>query len=210
MVAETRLFGTVDIAEDKILEFPMGLIGFENLKKFAIIYDSDREVCSKISWLQSMEEPALALPIIHPSELIDDYGPIVEDELMKNIGDPADADILMFVTLSIPSDLTKMTANLKAPIIINTEGRKAIQVIVENEDYKVKFNAYEAIQKMKEKAGEYNIEITVLEAKGDQVKIGISAPKSVPVYRKEIYAQIQEENREAVANLDVESLKKLL
>lgn len=55
-----------------------------------------------------------------------------------------------------------------------------------------------------------NIEITVLEAKGDQAKIGISAPKSVPVYRKEIYAQIQEENREAVANLDVESLKKLL
>ena len=55
-----------------------------------------------------------------------------------------------------------------------------------------------------------NIEITVLESKGDQVKIGISAPKSVPVYRKEIYAQIQEENREAVANLDVESLKKLL
>lgn len=55
-----------------------------------------------------------------------------------------------------------------------------------------------------------NIEITVLEAKGDQVKIGISAPKSVPVYRKEIYEQIQEENREAVANLDVESLKKLL
>ena len=55
-----------------------------------------------------------------------------------------------------------------------------------------------------------NIEITVLEAKGDQVKIGISAPKSVPVYCKEIYAQIQEENREAVANLDVESLKKLL
>lgn len=55
-----------------------------------------------------------------------------------------------------------------------------------------------------------NIEITVLEAKGDQVKVDISAPKSVPVYRKEIYAQIQEENREAVANLDVESLKKLL
>ena len=55
-----------------------------------------------------------------------------------------------------------------------------------------------------------NIEITVLEAKGDQVKIGISAPKSVPVYRKEIYAQIKVENREAVANLDVESLKKLL
>ena len=88
MVAETRLFGTVDIAEDKILEFPMGLIGFENLKKFAIIYDSDREERSKISWLQSMEEPALALPIIHPSEQIDDYPPNVDYDQKKNISEP--------------------------------------------------------------------------------------------------------------------------
>ena len=55
-----------------------------------------------------------------------------------------------------------------------------------------------------------DIEITVLEVKGDQVKIGISAPKSVPVYRKEIYTQIQEANRESVASLDIENLKKLL
>ncbi len=55
-----------------------------------------------------------------------------------------------------------------------------------------------------------NIEITVLEVKGDQIKLGISAPKSVPVYRKEIYVQIQEATREAARNLDVESLKKLL
>ena len=101
-----------------------------------------------------MEEPLLALPIIHPFELREDYNPIVEDELMKNIGDPADADIIIFSTLSIPSDLTKMTANLKAPIIVNAAGRKGMQVIVENEDYEIKFNAYEAIQKMKEKAGE--------------------------------------------------------
>lgn len=45
-----------------------------------------------------------------------------------------------------------------------------------------------------------DVEITILEVKGDQVKLGISAPKSVPVYRKEIYIQIQEENREAAAN----------
>ena len=154
MVAETKLFGKIDIEDDKIIEFPMGIIGFEYLKNFAIIYDSERETRSKISWLQSMEEPLLALPIIHPFELREDYNPIVEDELMKNIGDPADADIIIFSTLSIPSDLTKMTANLKAPIIVNAAGRKGMQVIVENEDYEIKFNAYEAIQKMKEKAGE--------------------------------------------------------
>lgn len=54
-----------------------------------------------------------------------------------------------------------------------------------------------------------NIELTILEVKGEQVKIGISAPKSVPIYRKEIYLQIQEENRQTAANIDIESLKKL-
>jgi carbon storage regulator len=54
-----------------------------------------------------------------------------------------------------------------------------------------------------------DIEVTILETKGDQVKIGISAPKSVPVYRKEIYAQIQEANRETAQSIDMESLKKL-
>ena len=55
-----------------------------------------------------------------------------------------------------------------------------------------------------------DIEITLLEIKGDQVKLGISAPKSVPVYRKEVYIQIQEANKEAVtASPDAESLKKL-
>ena len=53
-----------------------------------------------------------------------------------------------------------------------------------------------------------NIEITVLEAKGDQVKIGISAPKEVPVYRKEVYLQIQDSNKEAM-QADLEALKKL-
>jgi carbon storage regulator len=55
-----------------------------------------------------------------------------------------------------------------------------------------------------------DIEITILEVKGDQVKVGIAAPKTVPVYRKEIYKEIQDANREAVNNLDVESLRKLL
>ena len=55
-----------------------------------------------------------------------------------------------------------------------------------------------------------NIEITVLEVKGDQVKIGINAPKEVPVYRKEVYLQIQEANSEAVSAEGMEALKNLL
>ncbi|MBP3603879.1 MAG: carbon storage regulator CsrA [Lachnospiraceae bacterium] len=55
-----------------------------------------------------------------------------------------------------------------------------------------------------------NIEITVLEIKGEQVKLGISAPKDVPVYRKEVYVQIQEANKEAVDVSGMEALKNLL
>lgn len=54
-----------------------------------------------------------------------------------------------------------------------------------------------------------DIEVTLLEIKGDQVKLGISAPKSVPIYRKEIFLQIQEENRQAMQDVDVESLKQI-
>lgn len=55
-----------------------------------------------------------------------------------------------------------------------------------------------------------DIEVTVLEIKGDQVKIGISAPKEVPVYRKEVYLQIQEENKEVLNADGLEALKNLL
>ena len=54
-----------------------------------------------------------------------------------------------------------------------------------------------------------NIEITILEIKGEQVKLGISAPKEVPVYRKEVYEQIQNANREAVSLEGMEALKTL-
>lgn len=55
-----------------------------------------------------------------------------------------------------------------------------------------------------------NIEVTILEIKGEQVKLGISAPKEVPVYRKEVYEQIQQSNAEAVSTQGLEALKNLM
>ena len=68
-----------------------------------------------------------------------------------------------------------------------------------------------ALSRKKDEAMVINddIEITVIEIKGDQVKLGISAPKSAPIYRKEVYAQIQAANKEAVASVDINSLNKL-
>lgn len=55
-----------------------------------------------------------------------------------------------------------------------------------------------------------NIEITVLEIRGDQIKIGISAPKDVPIYRKEVYLQIQQENEAAISVVGLDALNNLL
>ena len=54
-----------------------------------------------------------------------------------------------------------------------------------------------------------DLEITIIEIKGDQVKIGISAPKSVPIYRKEVYMQIQNANKEAAQSVDIKNIKEL-
>ncbi|WP_027204522.1 carbon storage regulator CsrA [Butyrivibrio fibrisolvens] len=55
-----------------------------------------------------------------------------------------------------------------------------------------------------------NIEVTILDVRGDQVKLGITAPKDIPIHRKEVYIQIQNENKEAIDVAQIEALKKLL
>ena len=154
MRVQTKFFGEVELDDNKVIEFPNGIIGFEDFKKFAIIYDIEDDRDTKISWLQSLEEPALALPVVDPLAVTTEYAPMIEDELLKPLGNPADEDLLFLLVMTVPSDMTKVTANMKAPVIISTEERKGVQLIVDNADYPVKFNVYESVQKMKEKAGE--------------------------------------------------------
>ena len=154
MLANTKFFGEVELADEKVLEFPNGLIGFENYKKFAIMYDEESKGKTRISWLQSLEEPLLALSVIDPLAIVEEYIPVIEDELLETLGNPADEDLLFLLAMTVPSDMTKVTANMKAPIIINAATKKGVQLIVENEDYPVKFSVYDSVQKMKEKAGE--------------------------------------------------------
>lgn len=154
MRVKTKFFGEVELDDNKVLDFPNGIIGFEDFKKYAIIYDIEDERETTISWLQSLEEPALALPVVDPLAVVADYAPMIEDELLKPLGNPADEDLLFLLVMTVPSDMTKVTANMKAPVIINTKTRQGVQLIVDNADYPVKYNVYEAVQKMKEKAGE--------------------------------------------------------
>lgn len=145
----TRLFGEVDINEEKVIVFEDGIIGFPEMKKFMLIYDEENQK-SKISWLQSLDEESFAMPVINPLLISEDYNPLVEDELLVKLGELDAQDMLVLVTITVPSDIEKMTVNLKAPIIINAGNHKAAQLIVEDEKYLVKYPVYDILKEKKE------------------------------------------------------------
>ena len=152
MQVSTKWFGTVDIDDNKIINFDLGIIGFEDCKRFTLIYDVEKGDDVAIMWLQSLDEPALALPIMKPEYIMDGYDPIVEDEILNTLGgDIRTANLVVFCTLTVPEDLTKMTINLKAPVIVNADTLKGVQLIADNEDYAIKYPIYDIL---KERQGE--------------------------------------------------------
>ena len=145
MKIETRLFGNIEIDVNKIINFSDGIIGFEDLKQFMIMHDAESEK-SKILWLQSLDDGNIALPVIDPLMIKSDYNPVVEDELFKNIGELVDGEIFVLTTLTVPADITKITTNLKAPIVINPVTLKGCQIIVDNDDYVVRYPIYDILK----------------------------------------------------------------
>ncbi|ROR31551.1 flagellar assembly factor FliW [Mobilisporobacter senegalensis] len=150
----TKHFGEIELGEEKIINFDNGIMGFEDYKRYTILFDIESGEKPVISWLQSIEEPGLAIPVINPLYVREDYNPTVEDELLISLGELNDENIIVLLSITVPSDITKMTSNLKAPFIINSDTRKGCQVIVENSDYPVKYNVYESLEKIKKTKGE--------------------------------------------------------
>lgn len=146
MKINTRLFGEVDISDDKIITFENGIIGFPDMKKFALIHDEEEGTGAGIRFLQSLDETNFAMPVMDPLIVKPDYDPEVDDDLMIGIGHKDGDNLLVLVTVTVPSDLTKMSVNLQGPIVIDVETHKACQVIVDTGDYPVKFPIYEILQ----------------------------------------------------------------
>lgn len=151
MKINTKVFGEVEIADDKIIHFPSGIVGFPELTEFTLLHDEEKGVGS-IHWLQSIQEPGFAMPVMDPLLVCPDYNPEVDDELLKPLGGLDPEEILVLVTVTVPSDLKKMSVNLRGPVIINAVAKKACQVIVEGEGYQVKYPIYEILSARK--AGE--------------------------------------------------------
>lgn len=151
MQIKTKIFGEITIDDEKIIHFPNGIIGFPDLTDFTLIHDEEKGTGS-IHWLQSLQEPAFAMPVIDPLIVCPDYNPEADDELFNILGDTQPEELLVLVTVTVPKEITKMSVNLKGPMIINVTERKALQIIVEGDEYPVKFPIYDILNQ--KKAGE--------------------------------------------------------
>ncbi len=151
MKVNTRIFGEVDIEDEKIITMPFGLVGFPDLQKFALIHDSKKPV-GALWYLQSMDDPDIALPVIDPLTIKPDYNPQIEEADVELLEPLTEDNLLLLVTITVPEDITNMTANLNAPILINSDTGKAaqIEIIWGKEEYITKYPIYDYLKKTKE------------------------------------------------------------
>ncbi len=143
MKIKTTRFGELEVDKKDIIEFSEGLLGFEKLKNFFIVDPGDQTL---ILWLQSTDEPATALPIIEPKIFQPNFMikllPIELNSL--NLENLQNASV--YTVLTIPQNVTEMSANLKAPIIINNKTKNARQIVLQDSKLEVRSKMYLALK----------------------------------------------------------------
>lgn len=144
MIIETNKFGSFDTKDSKIIDFPSGLPGFEDLHKFIILEIGET---NPIYWLQSTEDRSISLPVIITFEILDNYNIDIRDNDLEELQFESKNDLLIMNVVVIPTEIDKMTVNLAAPIIINAKHGIAKQIIIDATELSVRFPVYEAIMK---------------------------------------------------------------
>ncbi len=136
----TRKFGEIIIDEKKILTMPEGLPGFPGFDRFVLLED---EKTAPFCWLQSLDEPDLALVIMDPLVFMPDYKLGLEEFIMERkwTGVKED-DLLVYVVVNISGEEEdkKITANLMGPLVMNSKNNEVIQVVLSDADYSYQYD----------------------------------------------------------------------
>ncbi|MFP3960270.1 MAG: flagellar assembly protein FliW, partial [Spirochaetaceae bacterium] len=112
---ETKAYGSVSVSEKQLMDFPDGLYGFEQYRKYALL-DAHRR---PFYWLQSLDEVAVAFVLINPYVFRPDFVLDISDDDYEKIGSPKEEDVLVFAVVTIPAEGGGITANLQGPLVIN-------------------------------------------------------------------------------------------
>ncbi|KNY28624.1 flagellar assembly protein FliW [Pseudobacteroides cellulosolvens] len=136
MLLNTKHFGQIEIDEKGIIDFPEGLPGFEDVKKFVLLSNTGDNYM--FQWLQSVDKPDLTFVVIDPKYIKEDYEVEVPDEEIEELELDEKSDTTILSIVVVPEDIAQMTANLKAPIIINNINKKGKQIVLDCKDYNIK------------------------------------------------------------------------
>lgn len=145
MLLHTTNFGDIEINDENIISFEEGLPGFESLNRFIIINNEGDN--SPFSWLQSVENGDLAFVIMNPLVFLKDYTVTIDDFMVNSLEIEKPEDVMIYSVVVIPEEVSEISANLKAPIIINTKNKKGKQVILDNSEYHVRHYIMEELRK---------------------------------------------------------------
>ena len=144
MQFQTTRFGLVTVSESDLITFNEGLLGFSDLRKFVFLDDPNDEI---FAWLQSCERPGVAFPVLEPEFFTTGYKVNLTKSDLETLGMKAPGLTRIFTIVTIPGDVTQMTANLKAPTVINLNNRTGKQVVASENDYPIKQPIFLELQK---------------------------------------------------------------
>jgi flagellar assembly factor FliW len=152
MIIATKHFGTLEVAEDKVLTFPQGLFAFEDKKHYVLL--ENQGVGNPLWWLQSLDDSDLAFVLINPFLFKPDYEFELSAEDVEDLGLANPQEAAVFCLVVIPQEVKKMTANLLAPLVINAQLKKGKQIVLLQKNYTTKHLILEEMQKAKQKCKE--------------------------------------------------------
>lgn len=124
-----------EIDESKVITFTKGIPGFEHLRKFIILPIKDNEL---FYLLQSIEDKELSFVVISPFSVDPNYEICLDDNTISSLKIITENQVVLLNTVTLDSNVTKITTNFAAPIIINIDERIGEQIILNNDKYKIK------------------------------------------------------------------------
>lgn len=131
----SKVHGKINYEEKNIITFKKGIPGFSELKKFVIV---EMEGYEPFKLLHSLENSEVALIVTSPYEFYEDYEIKLKDETINNLNIKDPCEVMVISTVTLNSDVKKITMNLQGPIVINTSNNLGEQIIVDNLNYLIK------------------------------------------------------------------------
>lgn len=135
----TKRFGEVEIEEEKIINFPHGILGFPNIKRYIVLNHLNKPDIP-FKWLQAIDTPDLAFVITDPLLFEPAYNPPINEQELNELGINDISDRCIIVIVTIPhGEPERMTANLQGPVVVNLRERTAKQIVLTGDEFQVRF-----------------------------------------------------------------------